>query len=301
MFRGSRLIVLALAGLALIGAAKPTEKERAADQSDKQAEISESLKSIATTLTSTAKPNETRHPCGPKQYDSNDDLCAQWKAADSAADAAEWGWWQMLWSGIGVLIGGVTMFAAIKAALFARDAASATNRSADIAWDVGLAQSSPYITIGNGHGFQSNGEDGAFKIFVEVANHGPAPAISIIPFGIFYAGDFQQPDFAVRVKWSKKRQNAVGAHQSTTLDLAFADPKKNGMFDTLKRDMIYPGSILLGLRYADEFGNIWVQRQRISVEIWVYGTSVIPEHWKFEGNPNKIAPPRKRLVRAAKR
>lgn len=91
MFRGSRLIILALAGLALLGATKPPEKERTAGQSDKQAEISESLKSIAATLKSIAQPNKTRHPYGPKQYDSNDDLCAQWKAADSAADAAEWG------------------------------------------------------------------------------------------------------------------------------------------------------------------------------------------------------------------
>ncbi len=297
MPRGCRFIILAVAGLALVGAAPNKEdvaegKQAAAEQ-DRQSQ----LERIATAIEKFPQHETKDSGCQPGQDKRESDLCAQWKAADAAAESAIWTA-KMFWAGIaGLFIAAFTLIFAGRAAHWAKQAAFETKRSADISWEIGLAQSSPYLTINEGSGFQSSGKDTEIKMFAEITNHGPAPAIRIIPFGIFYAGDFQEPHFAVRVKWSKRRLNAVGAHQSNTLEMLIADPAKQKIFDTLRHDLIYPGSLLLGIRYEDEFGNVWVQRQRIILKIWHYKTDNVPSYVKFEGTPNKVAPPRKRLKR----
>lgn len=69
-------------------------------------------------------------PCHEGQEDRQSDLCAQWKAADSAASAAHAGW---VFGTIGTAIGLLTLIAAGAAAKFARDAAIQTKRGADAA------------------------------------------------------------------------------------------------------------------------------------------------------------------------
>lgn len=59
-----------------------------------------------------------------KERRRDSDLCAQWKAADAAADQVHIGWF-------GLALGVITMAAAIAAAKFARDAAIHTKRGAD--------------------------------------------------------------------------------------------------------------------------------------------------------------------------
>lgn len=67
-------------------------------------------------------------PCFPGQDDRMSDLCAQWKAADAATSAARATWlFGFLGSGIGLL----TFFAALYAALYAKEAASETRRGAE--------------------------------------------------------------------------------------------------------------------------------------------------------------------------
>ena len=60
------------------------------------------------------------------------DLCAQWKAADSASNAARWGWWQLIIGGVGLILGAITMGAAIAAAIYAKRAARATEKTVEI-------------------------------------------------------------------------------------------------------------------------------------------------------------------------
>lgn len=68
--------------------------------------------------------------CEKGEANRQSDLCAQWHAADSAREAAIWtrrvGWF----TGIGLLIGAVTMGAAIAAAMFAKQAADHTRAGA---------------------------------------------------------------------------------------------------------------------------------------------------------------------------
>jgi hypothetical protein len=290
MLRGCRFIILAIAGLALLGNSPQPETKDSKPATQHQ--ISGNLERIATALERLQSPDEDSG-CEAGQDDRQSDLCAQWKAADSA--------YYTMWAGaFGLMVGFATLFFAWRAAHWAKQAAFETKRNADIAWDIGLAQSSPYVTIERAHGFQDDNGEGGIKVFVKAFNHGPSPAIQIMPFGILSVGDGKSLKFAVRVKWSKKRLNAVGANQSCTLTLDFADKTKWQLFDGIDEGLIHPGAILLGLQYADEFGNVWVQRQRINIKIWYYSTSGVAAHWKFEGDANRVAPPRKRLRRRLK-
>ena len=69
--------------------------------------------------------------CEQDQDKRTSDLCAQWKAADSAYESAVWTRRTGYATWIGLIVGMITMGAAIAAALFARDAAAHTKRSAD--------------------------------------------------------------------------------------------------------------------------------------------------------------------------
>lgn len=61
------------------------------------------------------------------------DLCAQWKAADAGFDAARSAEYQTYIGAIGLVLGAITMGAAIAAALYARRAAVATEETVTIA------------------------------------------------------------------------------------------------------------------------------------------------------------------------
>jgi hypothetical protein len=132
IYRG---IVATLVGLTLIGAAELPKKDAQPEQAKEQQEIADTLKDIAASLKEAQKPDQTTQPCDPKKPNRNSDLCAQWKAADAAADAAEAAWRQMLIGWIGVVLGGITMAAAVAAAFYARSAAihSKTGSEAAIA------------------------------------------------------------------------------------------------------------------------------------------------------------------------
>lgn len=81
-------------------------------------------------------PSHLTKPCEKGQDDRSSDLCAQWKAADSAYEAAVWsrrtGWF----TGLGLIVGSITTVAAIAAAIFAKKAAGHARQSveADRAW-----------------------------------------------------------------------------------------------------------------------------------------------------------------------
>lgn len=106
MLRGYRCIVLAV-GIALACAnhadAKGDDKEP-----DTQQAITDSLDKIAATYDKQTKrsesPDKQAEPCKPGDDRRYSDLCAQWKAADAAADSAWWAWAGGL-IGIGSLAG----------------------------------------------------------------------------------------------------------------------------------------------------------------------------------------------------
>lgn len=128
----NRSFVVAAFGLVLIGASEPP-KQAAKPEQTKTAQP-EPQRS-PTVAANTAKPIEAikpakqQEPCGPRRYHSDDDLCAQWKAADSASDAAQWAWWQTILSALGIVGLLFSLYYTRKAVLAAEDA----TRDADAA------------------------------------------------------------------------------------------------------------------------------------------------------------------------
>jgi len=94
MVKSYRVIVLAL-GLIFAGTVH-ANSEGAEKRSDAQQSVAASLENISSRYDQQAKRAEAAEkdeaPCGPRQYKSNADLCAQWKAADAASDSAWWAW-----------------------------------------------------------------------------------------------------------------------------------------------------------------------------------------------------------------
>lgn len=130
IYRG---IILAIAGLMLIGTS-PSKQAHAQPQSAQNASTLAG-KSAAANVAAPEWPVAPSRDqgCKPGRDDRKSDLCAQWKAADAASNAAQWAWWQLVAGVVGLLLGFITMAAAIAAAWFAKGARDETKRGADLA------------------------------------------------------------------------------------------------------------------------------------------------------------------------
>jgi len=101
-----RSIIVAIAGLVLIGAGNAPKPIAQIKQSEAVSDAGQSPSAIATFKSKAIepiKPAKNHQPCGNGRYTSDDDLCAQWKAADAAHDAANWARWQLGISAAGLL------------------------------------------------------------------------------------------------------------------------------------------------------------------------------------------------------
>lgn len=189
MSRGYRCIILAAFGW-LILAALPSQGVQREEQANSAESIANSLQSISRSLEKTNKTSEYNPSCTPGQDNRRSDLCAQWKAADSAYEAATWtrrAYWLVL---LGTVIGAATLGAAVAAAKYARDAAAHTEagsreakRAADAA-EAGLSharhvaetQLRAYI-VSTKEAFTLKEEESAEYIFTfEFKNSGQTPA-----------------------------------------------------------------------------------------------------------------------------
>jgi hypothetical protein len=86
-------------------------------------------------------------PCRPGNDLRNSDLCAQWKAADAAAESAAWTG-RMFWVSLfATLVGAGTLLAAFMAARYAKRAAEASQNSADIAKDAFIASERAWLKV----------------------------------------------------------------------------------------------------------------------------------------------------------
>jgi len=135
MPRGYRCIVLAAVGLLILGASPQDGSKIGGNEANAEGQIANSLGTIANALkaASESKPEAAACPVGDE--DRKSELCAQWKAADAAADSAYWNWTTFVIGIIGTVLGTVTMGAAIAAAWYAREAARHTEAGARAAND----------------------------------------------------------------------------------------------------------------------------------------------------------------------
>lgn len=132
IYRG---IVVAIVGLILIGAAPNKDGINQPNQSASQKAETDQLKAIVTAIKESNRPPKPDNGCKAGKDDRSSDLCAQWKAADAASDAAWWTFFAAITTVIGVIVGGFTLVAAGFAALYAKDAATAASVGASAAID----------------------------------------------------------------------------------------------------------------------------------------------------------------------
>jgi hypothetical protein len=91
-----RGIVAALVGWLVLTGANHADIKAEREQAQAKNAIAEHLGNLSsayeTERAEKAKAPKETGPCGEREYRGNADLCAQWKAADSASDSAWWAW-----------------------------------------------------------------------------------------------------------------------------------------------------------------------------------------------------------------
>jgi hypothetical protein len=130
MFRGYRGVFLAAVGLTLIGAAPNKDGINQTNQPPSQNPVADQLKEVAAAIKESNKSPQPDNGCKAGQDNRSSDLCAQWKAADAASNAAWWTFFAAITTVVGVIIGGFTLIAASFAAWYAKKAAIETEKGA---------------------------------------------------------------------------------------------------------------------------------------------------------------------------
>ena len=96
-----RCVIAALIGLILIGAGEPPKTSDHTKNRQPSSEIEHPAKSITRPISQVTESTEKDGGCKKGKDERNSDLCAQWKAADAATDAAEYAWWTLCLSFFG--------------------------------------------------------------------------------------------------------------------------------------------------------------------------------------------------------
>lgn len=127
IYRG---IILATAGLMLIGTSPSKQGHDKLQNANSLAS-----KSAAPNFASPEQPvaPSPDQGCEPGRDERKSDLCAQWKAADAASNAAQWAWWQIILSALGVVGLGLTLWFNFRALRLAEKADAETRDALDIA------------------------------------------------------------------------------------------------------------------------------------------------------------------------
>ena len=184
MLKGYRGILIAVGGLSL---ASPSHSQHGnPDQPEAKGESEAQLERIASAIEKQPIATTPDGGCDPGQDDRQSDLCAQWKAADSAAESARWTFWNLILMLGGLALGGGTLFAAWRAAHWAKRAAEETGRGANAA-ETALAEARnvtslqlrPYVALTEApdDDHQPFSRQTVLKMLVK--NFGQTPATSV--------------------------------------------------------------------------------------------------------------------------
>ena len=156
-----RSVIATIVGLILIGAAPNKNGIDQPNQPPSQNPVTDQLKDVVAAIKESKKSPQPDNGCKAGQDDRSSDLCAQWKAADAAKDAAWWTFFAAITTVVGVIIGGFTLIAAGFAAKYAKKAAdhtqsgaqaalesvTATKEANAIARQIGRAQVTSYVSV----------------------------------------------------------------------------------------------------------------------------------------------------------
>jgi hypothetical protein len=165
--RGDWLLVAALAGIALATSSSVNAKDGSKQPSNEQA-IATSLAQITTADVKASelkqRADQDAMPCGERNYGSSAELCAQWKAADAAADSAWWAW-----------VSGLVGLGSLAGVLIAIGLTYQSNR---IARDTAKRQLRAYISV-EPKGVFARDDDGWILMPVAIKNSGQTPAKAV--------------------------------------------------------------------------------------------------------------------------
>jgi hypothetical protein len=135
MLKGYRRYILAALACLILSAQAPRPETQ-----PKQAEVSNQVGKSAQTIppppfepVQPVQRRITERPCEPGQDNRQSELCAQWKAADAATDAAYWAW-ASFWLGLAGTVGLIaTLYYTRKAVLAAEEATKDADKALEIA------------------------------------------------------------------------------------------------------------------------------------------------------------------------
>jgi hypothetical protein len=99
MLRGYRGIILALVGVASLGATEPPKPSAHVQQTTKHREPASGAN--PTRSEQPQEPDKATEPCKAGEDKRFSDLCAQWKAADASKNAADYSFWTIIVSSVG--------------------------------------------------------------------------------------------------------------------------------------------------------------------------------------------------------
>ena len=167
MSRSHWLPVIAVVGLALASPAGHCgdSKQAATTQQQRNASQSEPIQKAY-------KPNRSTPNCGPGSYDRNSALCAEWKSADAAQQAANAADRTITIGWIGVALTGLIMAAAVAAAIYAKHAADAAKRTITVMRRMTYAQTRAYLSADYSRMFMEFGGG----IILHITNIGETPS-----------------------------------------------------------------------------------------------------------------------------
>ena len=103
-FKIYRCFVTALIGLILIGAGEPPKTSDGGITGKPKSEIQVGAETVSVAIREPAISPEKDRGCQDQKDKRDSDLCAQWKAADAATDAAQYALWTLLMSAVGTAL-----------------------------------------------------------------------------------------------------------------------------------------------------------------------------------------------------
>lgn len=107
MLRGYRSIFIAVVGWLVSAAAnnsQPPQQRNPAERQQSSNEIEQAANTMASAIRNPQEAPEHDTGCEDRQDRRSSDLCAQWKAADAARDAASYSGWTLLVSTFGTIL-----------------------------------------------------------------------------------------------------------------------------------------------------------------------------------------------------
>ena len=104
MSNSYRSVILAITGLILTANSPPSYQNRPDNKAQSASQVADEGVSLLATFIDAIKPSEKDGGCQQGQDKRQSDLCAQWKAADAARDAADYALATLLFSTVGTVL-----------------------------------------------------------------------------------------------------------------------------------------------------------------------------------------------------